>query len=100
MWSLDAIVTCALKSPNRTCGCDVPASSRPEYSMITSPPGRAAVGTTFLIFISAMNDVSNQAQSNKSIQSRADIVSNDAKPAFELLQTPNWKGFHDIEQPK
>src|SRR5437870_12587146 len=46
------MVTCALKSPNRTCGCEVPASSCPEYSMTTSPPGSAAFGKTFLMEIS------------------------------------------------
>src|SRR2546422_6277170 len=51
IWSLDATVTCPLKSPKRTSGRAVPASSCPEYSMTTSPPGSAALGITFLIVI-------------------------------------------------
>ena len=40
--SLEADVTCPLKSPKRTSGCEVPSSSMPEYVMTTSPPGNAA----------------------------------------------------------
>jgi len=103
IWSLDAIVTCALKPPNRTSGCDVPASSRPLYSMTTSPPGRAALGITFLMEISPIflsKYVSNKRQDRQRIQSRPDIVGDYAKSAFKSLQTSNWKGFHDIEQAK
>jgi hypothetical protein len=49
---LDATVTWPLKSPNRTSGCAFPWDVVLEYSMTTSPPGRAACGFTLTILIS------------------------------------------------
>src|SRR5262245_65957625 len=73
--------------------------------MTTSPPGNAALGTTFLIVISAISRlsnhyVSNQSQDCESVESGAHVIRYYSKPAFEAFEMPNWKWFSNIEQPK
>ena len=71
-------MTCAEKSPNRTCGWEVPASCGPSYSMVTSPPGNAALGNTFLMVISltwfSAESVMNQCKRDYRIEPGSNIV--------------------------